>query len=128
MPLKLPVTGWLTTEVLPSAFSTRDVMVPTKLPTMLTVPGCWLGLEPAMDPVRIPVILPLEIGIMAGWGVTSCMPVMVPVVGMIPRLLDPVGAMVDRLDAAPSIDALVVPGMDPRTLLLPGVEETLSDG
>jgi hypothetical protein len=40
IPLKLPVTGRLISDVLPSALETIEVIVPTKLPTTFTVPGC----------------------------------------------------------------------------------------
>jgi hypothetical protein len=60
MPLKIPVTGILLNNVMLS-LPCKMVMVPTKLPTMLTLlVDCWLGLVPIMVPVRMPVMFPSE--------------------------------------------------------------------
>jgi hypothetical protein len=57
VPLKLPVTG-----MLPVPFCIQIAeMVPTKFPTILTEPGCWLLLVSTITPVRIPVMFPEKI-------------------------------------------------------------------
>jgi hypothetical protein len=54
VPLKMPVTG-----MLPVPFCIQIAeMVPTKFPTILTDPGCWLLLVSTITPVRIPVMFP----------------------------------------------------------------------